>query len=282
MQDLRKHGITLLAAAVLVAGAIWWIDAASTRMLETHYTAPVPALTLVPDPGEAGNGARLVHVSGCSACHGADLTGGVTFRGIFGTRLVAPNLTRVLRHQSDEQIAAAIRYGVKPDGTSIIDMPSDLFVAFSDSDLAAMIAYLRSLPEKPDATEKTHWKLGGRAMLMLGWLPRAAANVDRHARGPEQTPAAPFLRGQYIAHSQCAQCHGADLSGNTAEASPDLRFSIQHYTPAAFAHFFRTGEGQIGHGTKTMTKMIHTRFRYLTDADVRGIYRYLNTPLPKG
>ena len=276
----RKPGIAVLAGLGLFALIAWRIEAASTHVLEAHYAPPPSALHAAPSQSSIRDGERLAHLNGCFACHGQNLTGKVTFRGFFGTRLVAPNLTRVLRRQSDTQIAAAIRYGIKADGTSTIAMPSDRFIGLSDTDVAAMIAYLRSLPERPDATAKTQWGFIGRAMLAMKLLPQEAALVDRTAHGPVQTPATPLALGGYIARSQCSVCHDGDLSGDTLEASPDLHFAIKHYSPAAFAHFFRSGEGQIGHGTKTMTKMIESRFRYLTDAEVRALYATLNTPVP--
>jgi mono/diheme cytochrome c family protein len=197
------------------------------------------------------------------------------FSGWFGTRIVAPNLTRLARQETDAQLATAIRYGIKRDGTSVTEMPSKEFIKSSDSDVAAIIAYLRTLPERPDATGKTRWRFDGRAMLAIGTLPSEAAMVNTSARGPLQTPNSPLARGRYITQSHCSVCHGPDLSGETIEGSPDLRVSIEHYSLTAFEHFFRTGEGQIGHGTGTMTKMIRSRFKYLTATDVNAIYIYL-------
>jgi mono/diheme cytochrome c family protein len=100
-----------------------------------------------------------------------------------------------------------------------------------------------------------------------------------------QTPVAPAALGLYLTRAHCSACHGDDLSGRTAEGSPSLRVSIVHYSPQGFAHFFRTGEGQIGHGTATMTRMIRSRFQYLTPTEVQAIYLYLKSgsgvPLPQ-
>jgi mono/diheme cytochrome c family protein len=197
------------------------------------------------------------------------------FYGWFGTRIVAPNLTRLVRQETDAQLATAIRYGIKRDGTSVIEMPSKEFIKSSDSDVAAIIAYLRTLPERPDAAGNIRWRFDGRAMLAVGMLPSEAAMVNTSASGPLRTPYSPLARGRYITQSHCSVCYGPDLSGETIEGSSDLRVSIVHYSPTAFEHFFRTGEGQIGHGTGTMAKMIRSRFKYLTAADVDAIYVYL-------
>jgi mono/diheme cytochrome c family protein len=275
MATYRKRGVRLFIVVGLIAATAWGIETVSTQILTARHAMPTQALAVRPAPSAANDGNRLAHVDGCFSCHGGQLTGRVLFADLFGTRLIAPNLTRLAHQETDTQLAAAIRYGVKRDDTSIIDMPSSELIKSSDSDIAAIIAYLRTLPTRPDATGETRWRLGGRTMLMAGLLPVEATRINISARGPQRTPTSPLALGGYITQAHCSVCHGPDLSGETIEGSPDLRVSIQHYSPAAFEHFFRTGEGQIGHGTKTMTRMIRGRFQYLTPADVHAIYVYL-------
>lgn len=277
----KKYGIAAAVAAVLILVAVWRIEAVSDQVLNAHYTLPQDALALPVAQSNAQEGARLAHVYGCVTCHGRGLTGGVILTGLLGTRLVAPNLTKLVHHRSDEQLAQAIRYGIKPDGTTLIGMPANAFVKSSDSDLAAIIAYLRTLPERPGTAPKTRWGFIGRAMLATDLLHADAPGVNRRARGPLHTPTDPVALGRYITHVQCVTCHGPHLTGSTMIASPGLRFSIIHYTSAAFMHFFTTGQGQIGHGTKVMTRLIKHRFHFLTKADIRGIYAYLNATRPK-
>jgi len=266
----------LIAVALIAAAAIWGIESISTKILTAHY-ATVRPLVVTPVSSAANDGNQLAHVNGCFGCHGDHLTGRVVFNSLFGTRIVASNLTRLAHQETDAQLTTAIRYGIKHDGTSVIEMPSTEFVRSSDSDVAAIIAYMRSLPERPDAASKTRWRFDGRALLAMGILPSEAAMVNTSALGPPQTPESPLARGRYITEAHCSGCHGPDLSGKTIEGSPDLRLSIEHYSPTAFAHFFSTGEGQIGHGTKTMTKMIRGRFKYFAAADVHSIYIYLRS-----
>jgi mono/diheme cytochrome c family protein len=274
----QKRRIRLLIALGLIIAAAWGIESISTQALLAHHALPAQALAVMPSPSTANDGNRLAHVDGCFGCHGDQLTGRVVFNGWFGTQIVAPNLTRLAHQETDAQLAAAIRYGVNRDGTSVIEMPSKEFIKSSDSDVAAIIAYLRTLPERPDLVGKTRWRFDGRTMLVMGLLPSESTMVNASDRGPLQTPKSPLELGRYITQSHCSVCHGPDLSGKTIESSPDLRVSIVHYSPTAFEHFFRTGDGQIGHGTGTMTKMIRSRFKYLTVADVDAIYLYLRAP----
>jgi mono/diheme cytochrome c family protein len=113
-------------------------------------------------------------------------------------------------------------------------------------------------------------------MLATGLIPIAAQHLHPSERGPLSTPVAPLALGRYLTHTQCSACHGRHLSGEADVDSPDLRFAIKHYSLAAFESFFRTGIGQLGHGTSTMTPLIRRRFHLLTKAEVRAIYLYLN------
>lgn len=278
----RKKKLFAVALVAVLAGlAVWRIEAASARILTATHTPPAKPLALAPSQDMVQEGARLVRVSGCAACHGDKLTGAVEFSGWFGSRLVAPNLTRLARHDSAAQMATAIRFGIKPNGTSVIDMPSDRFVATSDADIAAMIAYLRSLPEKPDTGGKTRWRIGGRTVLAMGLLPAEASMVDRSRRGPLQTPTEPRALGHYVTETQCSACHGSSLSGDTANDSPNLRVAIRDYSLAAFRHFFKTGQAVSHHQASVMKRMIHNQFHYLTGNEVNGIYAYLTEIRPR-
>ena len=271
-----------LAAVGLIALSIWHIESASQAVLTHIYARPQNPLAITPNPQMVSAGRRLVRINGCSDCHGAGDTGHVVLTGWLGTRLVAPNLTVLAHRLSTQQLAAAIRYGVKPDGRAVISMPAQRFLRQSDADVAAMIAYLQSRPVRPNTAGPTRWGLIGRAMLATGLIPIAAAHLRPEERGPLNTPVTPLALGRYLTHTQCSACHGRHLSGEADVDSPDLRFSIKHYSLAAFEAFFRTGIGQLGHGTSTMTPLIRRRFHLLTTAEVQAIYLYLNHSKAEG
>jgi mono/diheme cytochrome c family protein len=79
--------------------------------------------------------------------------GGWVFDGPWGTS-VSSNLTSHgdgLAGYSDEQVARMITEGVKPDGSRMLPpMPYGYLAQMSDDDLAAIIAYLRTLPPIAD------------------------------------------------------------------------------------------------------------------------------------
>ena len=79
--------------------------------------------------------------------------GGFTFPGPWGVS-VAPNITNGpdgLADYSDAEIAAMITEGVRPDGSAMLPpMPYPYLAKMTPDDLAALIAYLRTIPALPD------------------------------------------------------------------------------------------------------------------------------------
>ena len=111
----------------------------------------------------AERGKYLASFAGCDHCHtpgyflgkpdwsreftGSDVGFKVGELGIF----VGPNLTSDketgLGNWTDEQIAAALTTGVRPDGRVLAPiMPWRSFAKMTKSDIAALVAYLRTLP----------------------------------------------------------------------------------------------------------------------------------------
>ncbi|QDL93729.1 cytochrome c [Paroceanicella profunda] len=113
----------------------------------------------------------------------------------------APNITPAgpVGSWSDADLARAIREGLRPDGTLIgPPMPIGLYRGLSDSDLAAIVAYLRTVP----AVENTVPPSVYRIALPPSWGPP----VDHVADVPAgQTIAyGAYLAGP-VAH--CMECH---------------------------------------------------------------------------
>ncbi len=134
------------------------------------YRVPVPpswgppvGRVAAPPPSDVlAYGAYLAGpVAHCMECHSTpgptgapDLAnelgaGGMAFRGPWGES-VSANLTPFgLADWSDAEIAAAVRTGVSRDGRPLLPpMGYGYYAHMSDGDVAAIIAYLRSLPEK--------------------------------------------------------------------------------------------------------------------------------------
>jgi mono/diheme cytochrome c family protein len=74
--------------------------------------------------------------------------GGNTYTARGGGQVTASNITQAaLAGWSDEQIKAAIKKGVRPDGSNLSAvMDFELYDKFASDDLDALIAYMRSVP----------------------------------------------------------------------------------------------------------------------------------------
>jgi cytochrome c553 len=93
----------------------------------------------------ADYGAYLMSTIGCKECHGATLGGGVADPSGNGPP-VGPTLLGIPGEWSEAQFLAALRTGVKPDGTKLAaEMPYQEYEKFSDDDLRAIYAYLGAL-----------------------------------------------------------------------------------------------------------------------------------------
>jgi hypothetical protein len=80
--------------------------------------------------------------------------GGFEFPGPWGLS-IAPNITSSedgLAGYTDAELAAMITEGRRPDGSAMLPpMPYAHFARMTPEDLAALIAYLRTIPPLPDA-----------------------------------------------------------------------------------------------------------------------------------
>jgi mono/diheme cytochrome c family protein len=111
---------------------------------------------------EIARGAYLVAIMDCTACHtdGTFLGQPDLERPLAGSRIghevpglgvfFAPNLTpdpkTGLGNWKEEEIARAIREGIRPDGRQLAPaMPWRSYAALSDTDVRALVSYLRTL-----------------------------------------------------------------------------------------------------------------------------------------
>ncbi len=162
-------------------------------------------------------------VAFCGACHntldqsmrplpGMTLAGGRVFEER-GFRAVAPNITQDretgIGAWTDDQIAAAIRNGHRPDGSLIgPPMPVESYRDISDRDLAALVGWLRNIPPVQHAVaERSRYPF---ALSSLG--PPVASVPDPPADDA-------VARGRYIAVNvaHCMDCHSAQLSEGRAD-----------------------------------------------------------------
>lgn len=267
------RGLVVIAGlALIVSGLVY---ALSERTMRRVYREPLLAPVLPADGDAIVEGRRLAQLRGCSGgCHGSEIEGSVFMDEPLLAKIVAPNLSAAVRRYSDAELARIIRRGVRPDGRTLVVMPSEMFSALSDADLGKILAYLHSVPPHPGPGREV--RLGPLARLGLALAKyQTAAQLVRRADSVAATypaPDDPVATGAYLARTACTECHGLDLSGG--EKAPDLRIAAG-YSAEAFTRLLRTGKASGDRELELMSRVARRRFSHFNDAEIQALRAYL-------
>ncbi|HVP88970.1 MAG TPA: c-type cytochrome [Casimicrobiaceae bacterium] len=275
---LRWIGIVLASLVGLAIVAYIVIYILSERILRRTYERPAVSLSIPTDAASIAEGRRLATLRGCfGACHGKNGEGAVMFDQPIIARLVAPNLTTSVRKYSDAELAVIIRNGLRPDGRSVLIMPSEAFVELTDEDLGRIIASLKSVPEAAGPGGGISLGPIGRLGVVTGEFKTAARLIAETVPPPDATNAE-AKQGRYLARTVCAGCHGTALRGDTNPdfTSPDLKI-VAAYSPDAFAQLMRTGVALGGRNLPVMSETARIHLSQLSDSEIAALYSYLHS-----
>jgi mono/diheme cytochrome c family protein len=197
---------------------------------------------------------------------------------------------------TDDEVARAIREGVRKDGTALFPiMPYQDFASMDDEDVASIVVYLRTLPPVKNIPPKRH--LPGPLEYLVNTMPRPITTPQ-----PSHPAATPAERGRYLVTlAGCHGCHtpqddrgrflpGMDFAGGgmfpdlsqpgrnvfTLNITPDPS-GIAHYDEAMFLETLKTGEIK---GRVLSHIMPFEFFRNMTDDDMRDIWAFISTVAP--
>ena len=281
---IRRLALALAVIIVSLLGIVFLGSEYRLRRKHVVVAAPVRALS---DGASLSRGSHLYQSIGCATCHGPDGGGAVYLdAGPIGLA-VGTNLTRgrggAGGSRTDSDLVRAIRHGVRQDGTSLILMPSEVYVHLTDQDLGAIIGYLRELPPVDRELPATHLRLLGRALLAAGKLPLLAApKTPPFARPAEGSPGPTAAYGRYLADiASCRSCHGSRLTGR-AMAAPGAPPST-NLTPAGLTgwterdFFTAMREGRRPNGSVLHEIMPWKQFRNMTDEELQALWQYLHS-----
>jgi cytochrome c553 len=272
-------GFVVAGLAGLVLLALAWVYFASEREIGRRFVAADFAPVTVPGTeAEIAEGKRVAALAGCMHCHGENLAGAVVDDIPNLLRLVAPNASVLLPKYSDAQLVTMLRAGVKPDGTSVLFMPSEMFRHLGDQDLGRLIAWLRTVPvTEQGIREKTELRILARLLLAKGdlkasahaiqTLPAAASNFDAQD---------PVSHGRNLTMSFCSECHGQGLEGFAPINAPPLDVA-KAYTLDQFANLLRAGVPLDGRNLPLMGPTAKVRFSRLRDDEVAAIHAFLQS-----
>lgn len=293
MKFLRWLGISIagLLSLLIVAGIVLYIIGG--QRISKTYTIPNEQVTLPSDQASLTRGQHLaLAINKCNDCHGERLEGKV-FLDVSSPplfRAVAPNLTRgqggLGSQLSDADFARAIRHGVGPDGRALLVMPSTDYNTISEGDMAALIAYIRSLPPTDNQLPSSEVRPLGQILLAAGQLPPFAAEEIDHSAPRSAAPAAgvTVAYGRYLATTGgCTGCHGGGLSGGAIPGMPPDAPKAANLTPTGIggwsdADFFRAlREGKRPDGTDINPIMPWKATSQMSDDEIRALLMYLRT-----
>jgi mono/diheme cytochrome c family protein len=284
----RIGGISV--GVLLVACGVFYLYADSHFKTELAKTYAVPDFSISSEVSTANLalGERIVRLrSGCAECHGADLSGKAIIDDPVIGKVYSSNLTPfALAGKTDEALALAIRHGLRPNGTSLIFMPSYEYQNFSKSDLAAIIAYLRSVPSVEKRNTPIEIGPVGKMVYAIGKFPvLTPASMINHKSGFVAKPkeAANIEFGKYLVNSACTGCHGPELMGGPViGGAPDwppaanLRFKGRdNWTQKSFFKTMQTGtSAQTGQYLRLPMAALVGR---LNEKELTAIWLYLSS-----
>lgn len=249
-------------------------------------------------------GAYLVRaVAACGNCHsplgpdGSPMPG-QELSGRFVIKLPefeawAPNITpAAIGGWSDAEIARAIREGIRPDGRVLgPPMPIELYRDISDGDVAAIVAYLRSVPPVENTVPRSTYSIP---------LPTSYGPPVSHVEAPPESDVTAY--GAYLAGpvAHCIECHTPMIGGrfdfenqlgaggrqfpgpwgiSVAANLTSAPEALARYTDDEVIAIIRTGMRP--DGTHLLPPMGIAFYKDMSDSDAHAIVAWLRTLPPK-
>ena len=291
---LKRAGVLAVVLVLLAAAAAFTgLRMADSRM-QRKVDIPVRPVAWASDAAALERGRYLFSSRGCVDCHGANGAGRTFAEDPGGLHIKGPNISPgpgsvVAGYQPDDWVRA-IRHGVAPGGRPLMVMPSEDYNRFTDADLAALVAYVRSLPPAAGGPAIVQLPLPARVLYGFGAIEDAAAKID-HTLPPAQ-PVAEGVNAQHGAYvaNMCLGCHGPQLAGGRIPGGPPDWPPAPNLTPGegtvmvryadadSLLRLFRTGKRHDGSDVKVMP---FGSLKEMNETDVRALHLYLRGLQPK-
>lgn len=215
---LRIAGVVVgtTVAVILISYAFIYFDINNRigKMYEVH-TEPIHVTY---DSLSIELGRRLVGIRACNDCHGEDLGGRVIHEDEMIGRVSSRNLTKgkggLPGDYSEADWVRAMKHGVGRNGKPLLFMPANEFAHMSEKDMAAIIAYMSTIPEVD--REDLPVKVGPLAYVLAEFdvIPLIPAEKVDHTIpfAKHVEPGVNIEYGKYLA-VVCTNCHGPQLKG---------------------------------------------------------------------
>lgn len=290
-QTLKRWTLrTLAGLAITLVAIIAAVYSLSEWRLRRRVVVPSHPVAVQMDSATIARGEHLVQTRGCVGCHGQNLVGKVELDNFMLGRLAGPNLTMGGRGKelTDADWERAVRHGVRRDGSGLFIMPAFEHTGMSDEDLAALIAYARSLPASVNTPPKSRAGPVIRAMFLAGVVPvLSAETIDHSASHPTRVAEEPTAKyGSYLV-PMCMGCHNPNLTGGKIPGGPPDWKPASNLTPAGIGHYSEADFiralrlGKRPDGSPIDPQMPWELYKNLNDTELRALYAYLRSLQPR-
>ena len=285
-------GIVLGSLVGLILIAALTLFLMGNARLNMTYDFPPSNLTISRDAASIARGQHIAETL-CEGCHGTDLSGINNWfeGGSLGT-IDSANLTSgqggVGQTYTDEDFVGAIRHGIDSTGKPTF-MPAVVSTSnLSDEDLAAVIAYVKSVPPVDHNTYGKQFTPLAKILFAVGMLPALPVEVVSHET--QVTAPAPGVTAEYGSYlvdtHDCHICHAENMNGGKFPdptqkvITPNLTKGgeLNAWTEADFINTLRTGMTPSGY--QLSENMPWKDFGNMTDDELKAIWMYMQS-LPK-
>jgi mono/diheme cytochrome c family protein len=292
---IKRLLILLLVLGALVAGGVFTgLHMADSRMRRVVAVNPAP-VAYRSDAAALERGRYLYSSRGCADCHGENGAGRTFVEDPgSGLKLAGPNISpgpgSVVAQYQPVDWVRAIRHGVAPSGRPLMVMPSEDYNRFTDDDLAALVAHVRSLPPASGTGAEIRFPVPVRVLYGFGAIQDAASRIDHGLPAQQPVPEAVTVEhGAYVAN-MCIGCHGEHLAGGKVPGGPPDWPAAANLTPGpgsvmplyadanAMLKMFRTGKRPDGTDVRVMP---FGSLKNMSETDVRALHLYLKTLKPR-
>lgn len=274
----------------------------------TAGSGPIAVLEGVSEEEWLVRGEYLATAGNCISCHtapgGEPMAGGLAFETPFGrvySTNITPDAETGIGDWSEWDFLNSLRHGVRPDGEQLYPVfPYTAYTKLSDEDIAAMFAYLQSLPAvssqipenqlgfpfnqrallkfwkvlffdsgpfEPDAQKSEQWNRG--AYLVEALAHCSACHTPRNGLGAEQTSLA-FSGGEYLDRVSSGEFRPWSAPNLT---SSDRGLGL--WSQQDLEAYLKTARNDFIESYGPMNEVILNSTRHLSENDIAGMATYL-------
>lgn len=291
MKTWLRRGLWVAGGMLLLgAAAVAWGVMRSDQRMSRQVDQPAYALAVPEGAAALARGRYLFMSRGCAECHGANGAGHAFIDDPkVGMYVRAPNISpragSVTAGYSTADWERVVRHGIKPNGQPVMIMPSEDYSRFTDADVSALVAYVRTLPAVEGGPAQFKLPTLVRVLYGFGVIRDAAEKIDHRLAPAAVVPEGVSIQhGRYVAQ-MCVGCHGEGLSGGKIPGAPPDWPAAANLTPGegsvlpryASAESFRSAmrAGQRPDGSRISSVMPFASLREMSDVDLDAIHVYL-------